>query len=64
MSPVTAARISRFGMAAFVVVFPSMFVTAAILTRMGSTTPRKRAKSKRAYQLMEERRLTSRAMDL
>ena len=63
MSPVTTDRISRFGMAAVIFVFPSMFVAVAILTRMGSTTPRKRAKSKRAYELVQERRFTSRARD-
>ena len=64
MSPVTKERVYRFGTAAIMVVFPAMFITAAMLTRMGSTTPRKRAKSRRAYQLLEERRYASRARDL
>ena len=63
MSPTAEERLSRFGVVAVIIGVPALFVTVMVRTNMGSTTPRKRAKSKRAYQLMEERRFTSRARD-
>ena len=60
MSPTAEERLSRFGAVAVIIGVPTLFITVMVRTNMGSTTPRKRAKSKRAYQLLEERRFTSR----